>query len=295
MEIGVDWIAMSFVRRADDIDVLRSHLRRTFPGKRLPPVIAKLEKPEALDNLPGILETADGVMVARGDLGVEVEPERVPSLQKHIIQAANAAGKLVITATQMLDSMIEQPRPTRAEASDVANAVFDGTDALLLAGETAAGAYPAESVATMARIVEDAERHMSEWGTCTTEQHDRPEDDAQAATWAARELAMDRQVRAVAVFTRSGRTAALMAKARPGVEILAFTPDERVYREISFLWGVTPRFVPTVNTVEEMVARVEEALHAEGRVKAGDQVVIIASLPVSRMGPANFTYLHTVA
>jgi pyruvate kinase len=293
-EIGVDWIAMSFVRRADDLEALRSHLRHAYDGKRLPPVIAKLERPEALDNLDAILAAADGVMVARGDLGVEVEPERVPSLQKLIIRAANAAGKVVITATQMLDSMMDQPRPTRAEASDVANAIFDGADSLLLTGETAAGAFPIEAVATMARIVEDAEGHMSEWGIFPPGQAARVEDDARAATRAACELAMDRQVRAVAVFTRSGRTATLMAKARPAVEILAFTPDERVHREMCLLWGVTPLLVPTVDSVEEMITSVEAALHRAGKVRAGDQVVILASLPVSRMGPANFTYLHTV-
>ncbi len=214
-------------------------------------MIAKLERPEALDNLEAILDVVDGVMVARGDLGVEMAPENVPGAQKRIIQAANRKGKLVITATQMLESMIHNPLPTRAEASDVANAVFDGTDAVMLSAETAAGEYPVEAVTLMERIVRQAEAGFESWGhTQDIESDDH--DDAAALTRAARELAHDQDVAAVAVFTRMGRSALLMAKSRPRVPILAFTPEGCTYRRLALAWGVQPQIVPFVDTVEEM-------------------------------------------
>jgi pyruvate kinase len=258
-----------------------------------PQIIAKLERPEAIDRLEDILEGCAGVMVARGDLGVELSAERVPSLQKHIIQRANAKSCIVITATQMLDSMIAHPRPTRAEASDVANAVFDGSDALMLSGETAIGEYPVQATNTMARIIHDAELHAAEWGQKRFDVQ-FTDDDAVATTYAARGLAHDRNVAAIAVFTRSGRTAQLMSKARPAVPILALTPEPVTYQRMALFWGVDPYLGPKANSVEEMLERVRAVCLRSTLVKKGDQVVVVASLPVGAMGPPNFTLLTTI-
>ncbi len=289
---GVDYVAMSFVRNGEDVAALRRAVQEA--GYPPVPIIAKLERQEAIENLEAILAEADGVMVARGDLGVEVGPERVPSLQKEIIASANLKQRLVITATQMLESMIENPRPTRAEASDVANAVFDGTDALMLSGETAVGKYPVEAVETMARIISDAEAHALKWGFRPPHPPREDHDNAIATTHAARSLAQDRDVRAIAVFTRSGRTARLMASTRPHVPVLAFTPEPATYRRLALYWGVVPHRCPPVNTVEEMIAIVEEALRDRRGLRPGEQFVLVASLPVGAMGPANMTYLHTI-
>lgn len=289
LELPVDMVAMSFVRSASDIEQLRRAM-----GDHPVPIIAKLERPEAVQALDEILESTDGVMVARGDLGVEVSAERVPSIQKHIIQRANHAQKMVITATEMLDSMIRNPRPTRAEASDVANAVFDGSDALMLSGETAIGAFPIDSVATMQRIIQDAEAHRAEWGQPLDPPPPDQRDEAVATTRAARKLAEDRAVAAVAVFTRTGKTARLMSKARPSAPIIGFTPDAQTYTRMSALWGVEPRMCALVHTVEGMMEIVEGQLLGAGRVKRGEQVVIVASLPLGKRGPPNSIYLRTI-
>jgi pyruvate kinase len=223
LSLGVDGVAASFVRTAQDVVRVRQAIQ-CQSSQNCPLLIAKLERPEALENLEAILEAADGVMVARGDLGVEMAPEDVPGAQKRIIQAANRKGKLVITATQMLESMMHNPLPTRAEASDVANAIFDGTDAVMLSGETAAGEYPVESVTMMDRIVRQAEADFGKWGHDQGIESSDEHDDAVALSQAARELAHDRDVAAIAVFTRTGRSAILMSKARPCVPVLAFTP-----------------------------------------------------------------------
>lgn len=291
---GVDAIAMSFVRHAEDMQELRQAVQACCPTCAHIPLIAKLERPEAVDNLDEILEEAHGVMVARGDLGIEVSPERVPSIQKNIIQKANERRRMVITATQMLESMIRDPRPTRAEASDVANAVFDGSDALMLSGETAIGNYPIECVQTMDRIIQDAEVHRTRWGLRFDQTTPLTDDDAIATTHAAKELAYDRGVEAIAVFTRSGRTALLMSKTRPHVPILAFTPDKDTYQQLPMFWGVEPHLVPMSSSVEEMIMQVENALVRKGNLRAGHQVVLIASLPLGAMGPANFSLLHTI-
>lgn len=294
---GVDYVAISFVQRAQDVAHVKSavHKLAGAPGGRrgAPPVIAKLEKPAALDNLEGILEVADGVMVARGDLGVELSPQEVPIAQKKIIEAANRCGKVVITATQMLESMVGHPRPTRAEASDVANAIFDGTDAVMLSAETASGAYPVESVKTMVTIAEEAEANLSEFGRFRAV-HQPTSDDAVALARAARELAHDREVSAIAVFTQSGRTARLLSKERPRVPILAFTPGPEVYPQLALLWGVSPYLVPHAETMEAMLLHVEAALLRSSPVRPGQQVILMAGLPVSLQGPANMLLLHTV-
>jgi pyruvate kinase len=290
---GVDAVAISFVRTADDVKKVRYPMERFSNGKRLPLLIAKIEKPEALENLEAILEIVDGVMVARGDLGVELPPERVPVQQKHIIRIANHRAKLVITATQMLESMITNPLPTRAEASDVANAVFDGTDAVMLSAETAAGRYPVESVQMMDRIVCEAEIHYLEWGM---EQHVQGFEHSDAASMAraAQALANDKNVTAVACFTTRGQTAWLMSKIRPRVPIMAFTPDQDTYHRLAFMWGVRPHLVPFSNSLEEMIDHVDTALMRSEVVQSGDQVVLVCGFPVGAVRPPNMALLHTV-
>jgi pyruvate kinase len=290
---GVDAVAISFVRTADDVKKVRYAMERFSNGKHLPLLIAKLEKPEAIDNLDAILENVDGVMVARGDLGVELPPERVPALQKLIIRTANAKCKLVITATQMLESMIMNPLPTRAEASDVANAIFDGTDAVMLSAETASGKYPVESVRMMDRIVREAESHFLEWGLEQTVQG-FDQSDAASMARAAQALANDKNVTAVACFTTQGETAWLMAKIRPRVPIMAFTPMQDTYHRLSFLWGVSPQRVEYANSLEEMLDLVDAALMRSEVVQPGDQVVLVCGFPVGTVRPPNMALLHTV-
>lgn len=290
---GVDAVAVSFVRTPDDVIQVREAMERFSNGKPAPMLIAKLERPEAIDNLDAILGVVDGVMVARGDLGVEMPPERVPVLQKHIIRKASARGKIVITATQMLESMINNPLPTRAEASDVANAVFDGTDAVMLSAETASGQYPVETVEMMARIITEAESHFTDWGTELEPIGGLGESDAASMARAAYELARDRDVMAVAVFTSQGSTAWLMSKIRPAKRILAFTPVIRTYRKLAFLWGVYPHLVPFANTLEDMIRHIDAALIQSG-IKQGDQVVLVCGFPVGSMRPPNMALLHTV-
>jgi pyruvate kinase len=290
---NVDFVAISFVRSADDVLTIRRAIDAIDEEGLHPLLIAKLEKPEALDNLEAILEVADGVMVARGDLGVEMSPERVPIAQKRIIQAANLHAKIVITATQMLDSMIVNPLPTRAEASDVANAVFDGTDAVMLSGETASGAYPLEAVKMMDRIVRSAEESFTDWGHTNTP-NAPTHDDAASMTRAARELAHDLNVAAIAVFTHTGRTAHLMSKARPRAPILAITPVKETYNRMALFWGAFPHLVSMSSTLREMVNKADSRLMETGWVQPGQQVVVISGFPVSSVRPSNMALLHNV-
>jgi pyruvate kinase len=300
----IDAIAMSFVRTPNDLTPLRQAIHRLAPECKHIPVIAKLERPEALENLYEIIQASDGVMVARGDLGVEMPPEAVPIAQKRIIQAANEHAKVVITATQMLDSMINNPRPTRAEASDVANAIFDGSDAVMLSGETAVGKYPIQAVEMMHAIICKAEAQLSKWGhwsgnlgeAASTEGFlsEGRHDDALSITRAARELADDRNVAAIAVFTETGRTAQLMSKARPRSPILAFTPVERTYRQLPMLWGVIPILVPYADTLEAMLRDVEKAIVTATPIQPGQQVVLLSGFPIGAMRPPNVALLHTI-
>jgi pyruvate kinase len=289
---NVDAVAISFVRSSEDVKKVRSAIERLSNGKRMPFLIAKLEKPEALDDLEAILDVVDGVMVARGDLGVELPPERVPALQKHIIQAANRRAKLVITATQMLESMITNLLPTRAEASDVANAIFDGTDAVMLSAETASGKYPVQAVQMMDRIVCEAESHFLEWGKESGAIQGFETSDAASMARAAQALANDKNVTAVACFTTQGQTAWLMSKIRPRAPILAFTPDQETYQRLAFLWGVRPQLVPYAHSLEEMLGLVDDALMKT--FQPGDQVVLICGFPVGAMVAPNMALLHTV-
>lgn len=289
----VDAVAISFVRTVEDVLKVRRAMEGLSNGDRLPMLIAKLERPEAVNNLNEILDNVEGVMVARGDLGVELPPERVPVLQKLIIQTANARAKLVITATQMLESMITNPLPTRAEASDVANAIFDGTDAVMLSAETASGRYPIESIQMMDRIIREAETHFLDWGTEQMVQGFEKSDAASMAR-AAQALANDRNVTAVACFTTRGRTAWLMSKIRPRVPVMAFTPDARTYHRMSIMWGVRPQLVEFVNSLEEMLDHVDRELMRSDVVDSGDQVVLVCGFPVGAIRPPNMALLHTV-
>jgi len=291
---GVDIVAISFVRTAKDVEIVREAMREIAPNQAPLPIIAKLERPEALENLHEIIHAADGVMVARGDLGVETSPAKVPIYQKMIIDMANRHSRLVITATQMLDSMINNPRPTRAEASDIANAIFDGTDAVMLSGETASGQYPIESVKMMSTIVMEAEANASSYGHTAVQLDEPYQDDAYTMTEAACTIAHDRNVAGITVFTVTGRTALLMSKTRPVVPVFAFTPDLSTYRRLNIFWGVIPVLVPFSSTVESMIASVEAALLSSTTITPGQQVVVISGFPVGTARLPNFALLHTV-
>jgi pyruvate kinase len=290
---GVDMVAISFVSTAEDVVQVREEISRLAPEKVDTPIVAKLERPEAIDNLEAIMAVSDGVMVARGDLGVETSAAKVPVMQKRIIEMADTYNRFVITATQMLDSMINLPRPTRAEASDVANAVFDGTDAVMLSGETAAGKYPLASVRYMHDIVMEAERNYDRWGYQPVISHDSDQD-AIAVSRAALALARDTDVAAICVFTRSGKTALIMSKTRPKVPILAFTPDVRTYRRLGVYWGVKPFLIPHASSVKTMVSYVETSLISQTDIRSGQQIVIISGYPVGAFKPANLALLHTI-
>ncbi len=291
---GVDAIAISFVRDAQDIQYVRDAIRSINPEQQNIPIIAKLELPEAIKNLASIVACADGVMVARGDLAVETSAAAVPIIQKEIIEMANRKAKLVITATQMLDSMIHNPRPTRAEASDVANAILDGTDAVMLSGETASGEYPVESVKVMASIILEAEKNMHRWGKFSPFKQINNEDDAMALSLAARELANEQNVSAVAVFTQSGRSAVLQSKARPNIPILAFTPHKSTYQRLGLYWGVIPFLVPFSSTLKDMIIHVEETMFKYTDIKEGQKVIIVSGFPIGAMRATNLALLHTI-
>ena len=295
LKLGVDAVAMSFVRSEEDVKLLREKILAISPEQKHIPIIAKLERPEALDHLEEIVDEASGVMVARGDLGVEMSPQEVPIAQKRIIECANRRAKLVITATQMLESMIHNPRPTRAEASDVANAIFDGTDAVMLSGETAVGDYPIATVKMMEAIICQAEKHVEEWGHWHGPKvSDSQGDDTLFMSLAVRELAHDRNVAAIAVFTMSGRTALHVSKTRPEVPILAFTPDIRTYNRLVMYWGVTPYLVPKSATLEDLLVDVDSALKDSAFVAPGQQIALTCGFPVATISPTNLVLLHTI-
>jgi pyruvate kinase len=299
LALGVDAVAVSFVRTVHDVLTLRDEIERRLQDRpsdqQRPLIIAKLERPEALDNLQGIVEAADGVMVARGDLGVEMSPDFVPIAQKQIIETANRHAKIVITATQMLESMITNPRPTRAEASDVANAIFDGTDAVMLSGETATGKYPVQTVQMMAGIAQRAEDHLKEWGRWGgNPDAGNCDDDTYYITQAAFSLAQDRNVAALVVFTTTGRSARLLSKHRPPVPVLAFTPHELTYNQLNLYWGVQAFMVPTAYSMEEMLAVVDKAMLETSLVQPGQQVVITCGYPIGVSRVGNLALLHTV-
>ena len=285
---GADYIAVSFVRRPEDVLLAKSLIRR---AKKETPVIAKLEKPEAIENLEGILRVADGVMVARGDLGVEMNPERVPVVQKNIIARAREFRRPVITATQMLESMTENPRPTRAEASDVANAIFDGSDAVMLSAETASGKYPVEAVSMMARIIEEAEASIPEFARPATQEKLKvAETVAELVCHASRELHM----KWIVVFTHSGFTARLISRYRPLVPIAAFSPEAETRRRLALVWGVAPLEIPNLRKVDQLAEISEKRLLQEKLVHKGDVIAIVAGTPMGVRGTTNFMKFHVI-
>lgn len=287
---GVDAVAISFVRTAADVRTVKQIIARH--GRDVP-VIAKLEKPQAIDHLEEILEVADGVMVARGDLGVEMAPEKVPVIQKHVIRRAGSWRKPVITATQMLESMIENPRPTRAEASDVANAIFDGTDAVMLSAETASGQYPREAVAMMARIIVEAECNMAEFTQRRRRDHKGlsiAETICESIAHAAEDLPMG----AIAIFTESGNTARMISKYRPQAAIYAFTHNAHVAQRTNLFWGVHPVRCRQALSAEQMVSMAEQELLRAGRLKPGDVLGVVAGTRQTA-GSTNFMRLHQVS
>jgi pyruvate kinase len=285
---GANYIAVSFVRRPEDVMLAKSLVRRA--GKDTP-VIAKLEKPEAIENLDAILQVADGVMVARGDLGVEMNPERVPVVQKTIIKKAREFRRPVITATQMLESMTENPRPTRAEASDVANAIFDGSDAVMLSAETASGKYPVEAVSIMARIIEEAESSIEEFPRPAPQERLKvAETVAELVCHASRELHM----KLIAVFTHSGFTARLISRYRPLVPIIAFSPEEETRRRMALIWGVSPQGIADVRKIDGLAVVAEKRLLQERLVRKGDVIGIVAGTPMGIRGTTNFMKFHLI-
>ncbi|MBC7288286.1 MAG: pyruvate kinase [Armatimonadetes bacterium] len=293
LEHEVDYVALSFVRSAADVGELKELIREL--GGRTH-VIAKLEKPEALEELDRVVQSADAVMVARGDLGVELRPEEVPFAQKKIINACMAHRKPVITATQMLDSMREHPRPTRAEVTDVANAILDGTDAVMLSGETAAGKYPVEAVAMMARIAYETERYQIGLPHLTTDV--AADTDrllvADAVARSAAEAAENLGARLIVAFTQSGWTARLISKCRPAIPIVAATPDVQTARRCSLYWGVTPLLIVPAESTDDMIAAVEDMCLAHELAGRGDTLVITAGTPMGRPGTTNMMRVEKI-
>jgi pyruvate kinase len=287
LQLGVDFIALSFVRSPSDVELVHEVMERV--GRKVP-VIAKLEKPEAVDNLEAIVLAFDAIMVARGDLGVELPLEQVPLVQKRAIQVARENAKPVIVATQMLESMIENSRPTRAEASDVANAVLDGADAVMLSGETSVGKYPMETVRTMARIVEAVETQSTSVPALTHV----PRTKRGVISYAARDIGERLDAKALVAFTQSGDTVRRLARLHTRLPLLAFTPLPKVRSQLSLTWGTETFIVPPVTTTDEMVLQVDHALLSLGRYQRGDLVVIVAGSPPQKVGSTNLIHVHRI-
>ena len=286
---GVDYFALSFVRNADDLNLAKSIIKKQ--GSDIP-VIAKIEKPEAVDKIDEIFEAADGIMVARGDLGVEMKPEKVPTIQKHIIHKAILANKPVITATQMLETMIANPIPTRAEASDVANAIYDGTDAIMLSGETASGKYPVKAVQMMSRIASEAEgSYMMKYNV----QYDKDPEDivTHAVAQASVNILHEIDAKAIIAFSVSGKTSKLISKQRPSKPVYSFTPSTAIYNRLSLIWGVTPLYVPRIYDTERIIDAGEKLLLKKKIINNDDLIVIVTGLALKR-GSTNLIKIHTV-
>src|SRR5215831_15472711 len=288
MNAGVDMIALSFVRSADDVLALRDRL-----GGRPVSIVAKIEKPEGWQNIEPILDATDGVMVARGDLGVETSLERVPRIQKSIIRRARRKGRFVITATQMLESMIENPTPTRAEVSDVANAIYDGTDAVMLSAETSVGKFPVEAARFMARIAAESEDSIRRKGYQDPPHSPHPTT-AEVLADAAHHAARESEARAIVVFTSRGSSARLVSRYRPPVAIFAITPHDTTARQLSVTYGAIPLLAPDVSSTDEMLGQMDHVLTGGGFVKSGELVVFVAGQPVGRPGTTNLLKLHRI-
>ncbi|MGW1741024.1 pyruvate kinase [Nocardia sp. NPDC001965] len=287
LELGVDFIALSFVRSPSDIELVHDVMDRV--GRRVP-VIGKLEKPEAIDNLEAVVLAFDAVMVARGDLGVELPLEQVPIVQKRAIQMARENAKPVIVATQMLESMIENSRPTRAEASDVANAVLDGADAVMLSGETSVGKYPIETVRTMARIVHAVEAESTSVPPLTH----TPRTKRGVISYAARDIGERLNAKALVAFTQSGDTVRRLARLHTPLPLLAFTPLPEVRSQLALTWGTETFIVPTVDSTDAMIQQVDQALLSMNRYRKGDLVVIVAGSPPGTVGSTNLIHVHRI-
>ncbi len=288
---GIDYVGLSFVRSPEDVEKCRAEMERVG---RVVPIVAKIEKPEALARLDAVLAAADGLMVARGDLGVEIEPERVPSLQKEILRKANAAGKPVIVATQMLESMIEHPRPTRAEASDVANAIWDGADAVMLSAETASGRYPLLAVQMMDRIVREAEAHLQLRKPPPADVWSGPGPFNAVTAAAAVRAAHEAQAVAIACFTLGGTTSRLLSQHRPNMPVIAFSPDQLMRRRMALYWGVVPKVMEPVRNSDLMCEMVSDRLVSDGVAKPGDRIVLVFGSPMGVPGRTNAIRLHQI-
>ena len=287
VEAGVDLIALSFVRKAEDVLELKELLKSL--GKEIP-VVAKIEKPEAVKNIDSILRVSDGIMVARGDLGVELPIEKVPVIQKEVIRKANEAGKPVITATQMLKSMVDLPVPTRAEVTDIANAVLDGTDALMLSEETAVGKYPVKVIRTMAKVAREAEKIYP-----YKRYRELPADTLQdSLAKSACNLSREVKVKAIVPFTRSGATALAVAKFRPPVPIYAVTHDVETFRRLNLVWGVEPLLTVPAESTDKIITRSIEAAKERKLVKKGDRIIVLAGAPTGVPGTTNLLKVVTV-
>ncbi len=286
---GVDWVSLSFVRKPEDIRALKALL--VEKGAATLPVMAKIEKPQAIARLDAILDECDGVMVARGDLGVELNPEKVPVLQKQIIHCCNRRGIPVITATQMLDSMIRNPRPTRAEASDVANAILDGTDAVMLSGESAVGEFPVQAVEMLVRIALEVEPILDFPSLPPTEL-----DSTHALSEALNVIDRTLELRCIAAFTTTGYTARLASAERPRAPVIAFTPDHLVYHRLNLNWGVQPLLLcEPGDTVEEVIQQIEACLRQRNLAGPGDEILILGGSPVQQTRGTNFLKIHKLS
>ena len=290
-EMGVSAVAASFIRKADDVLAIRKLLNENGGENIL--IISKIENQEGVDNIDAILEASDGIMVARGDLGVEIPIENVPGVQKMIIQKCNAAGKPVVTATQMLDSMMRNPRPTRAEVSDVANAIYDGTDAIMLSGESANGTYPVEAVQTMARIAETTEAQLQYKVAVSNAKHHIPAI-AGVISRATCNAAAELEAAAILTSTQSGATAKRISQCIPECPIVAVTPCDKVAKQLVFSWGVFPILADKMESTDEMMEKSVEIAEANGFVKKGDTVVIAAGVPVDKIGATNLMKVSVV-
>lgn len=284
---GVDWVSLSFVRRAEDIYALKQLL--AAKGADVP-VIAKIEKPQAIANLQAIVNECDGLMVARGDLGVEMSPEKVPMLQKQIIRLCNQKGIPVITATQMLESMIQNPRPTRAEANDVANAIIDGTDAVMLSGESAVGAYPVQAVEMMARIAQEVEKNLQ-----FVNHPPMDSDETHALSEALNAIDKIVNLRCIVAFTSSGYTARVASAERPKAPVIALTANSQVYHRLNLVWGVKPLLLDhQVESFEDLVKQAETNLVERNLVATGDRILIVGGIPTQKSGGTNFLKIHRI-
>ena len=292
VENDFDFVAASFVRQASDVEEIRAVLD-SHGGQNIG-IIAKIENQEGVDNLEEILKVADGLMVARGDLGVEIPAQDVPVIQKRMIKAAIAQGKHVVTATQMLDSMIRNPRPTRAEVSDVANAVFDGTGCVMLSGETASGKHPVEALKTMVDIVTTAENSTNYWKRFRKSTVDHTSSITDAISHTACLTAMDLKAAAILTATETGHTARMTTRYRPGCLVVALTTNERVRRQLAITWGVAPFLSGTVDSTDRLFSLCVESAKKEGVVQEGDTVVITAGVPIGKSGSTNLIKAQVV-